>query len=40
MFSGVRAVATGPRGFFFIIVPLAQKDVAHLMMVLRLGMFP
>jgi len=39
-FSGVRAVATGPGGFFFIIVPLAQKDVTHLKMVLRLGMFP
>ncbi len=39
-FSGVRAVATGPGGFFFIIVPLVRKDVTHLKMVLRLGMFP
>ena len=39
-FSGVRAVVTGPGGFFFIIVPLARKDVTHLKMVLWLGMFP
>ena len=39
-FSGVRAVATGPGGFFFIIVPLVRKDVTHVKMVLRLGMFP
>jgi len=38
-FSGVREVATGSGGFFFIIVPLAQKDVTHLKMVLQLGMF-
>ena len=39
-FSGVRAVATGTGGFFFIIVHLVRKDVTHLKMVLRLGMFP
>ena len=39
-FSVVRAVATGPGGFVFIIVPLVQKDVTHLKIVLRLGMFP
>ena len=33
-FSGVRAVATGPGGFFFIIVPLVRKDVTHLKMVI------
>jgi len=37
---GVRAVAAGPGGFCFIIVALARKDVTHLKMVLRLGMFP
>jgi len=39
-FSGVRAVVTVPGGFFFIIVALARKDMTHLKMVLRLGMFP
>ena len=39
-FSGVRAVASGPGGLFCIIVPLVRKDVTHLKMVLRLGMFP
>ena len=40
-FSGVRAVATGPGGSFFIIVPSCSKRcVTHLKMVLRLGMFP
>ena len=38
-FSAVRAVATGPGGSFFIIVPLVRKDVTHLKMVLLLGMF-
>ena len=37
-FYRVRAVVTGPGGFFFIIVPLARKDMTHLKMVLRLGM--
>ena len=38
-FSGVRAVAAGPGGFYFIIVSLVRKDVTHLKVVLRLGMF-
>jgi len=38
-FSGVHAVATGPGGFFFIVVPLARKDMTYLKMALPLGMF-
>jgi hypothetical protein len=37
-FFRVRAVATGPDGFFFIAVPLVRKGVTRFEMALRLGM--